>query len=130
VLVGGVIDHQVHHELHPPRVQLGDQLVDVGEGAERGVDVLVVADVVAVVVVRRPVHRREPDHVDAELVQIVQARDDPRDVADAVAVRILEAAGIDLVDDGGAPPLRTGIAVRHAPQPVMRPVGRAGPPRC
>jgi len=51
VLVGGVVHHQVHHQLHAAGVQRGDELVEVGEGAEHRVDVAVVADVVAVVVV-------------------------------------------------------------------------------
>jgi hypothetical protein len=52
VLVGGVVDHEVHHELDAARVQGGDQGVEIGERAEGRVDVLVVADVVAVVVLR------------------------------------------------------------------------------
>ena len=73
VLVGRVVDDEVHDELHAALVQRGDQLVEVVERAEQRVDVLVVADVVAVVVLRRAVDRREPDDVDAELVQVVEA---------------------------------------------------------
>jgi hypothetical protein len=39
VLVGGVVDHQVHDQLHAALVQRGDQLVEVGERAEGRVDV-------------------------------------------------------------------------------------------
>ena len=49
MLVGGVVDHKIHHELHAALVQAGDQLVKVGEGAEHRVDIAVVGDVVAVV---------------------------------------------------------------------------------
>ncbi len=52
VLVAGVVDHQVHEQLHPARVQLGDQLVELRQRPEQRVDVLVVADVVAVVGLR------------------------------------------------------------------------------
>jgi hypothetical protein len=52
VLVGGGVDNEVHHELDPAAVELGDQLVESGQCAEHRVDVLVVADVVAVVVLR------------------------------------------------------------------------------
>ena len=54
---------------------------------EHRVDVLVVADVVAGVVLRRRIDRRQPQHVDAEPGEIVQARQNSREVADAVAVR-------------------------------------------
>jgi hypothetical protein len=104
VLVGGVVDDEVHDELHAALVDGAEQGVEVGERAERRVDALVVGDVVARVVLRRGVHRREPDHVDAELGEVVQARRDPGQVADPVAVGVGEAAGVDLVDDRGLPP--------------------------
>jgi hypothetical protein len=36
---------------------------------------------------------------------MVQTRRDAREVADAVAVRVLERAGIDLIEDALSPPL-------------------------
>ena len=60
--------------LMPRSCSAGDQRVEIVQRAEQRVDVLVVADVVAVVVHRRAVDRRQPDHVDAELGQVVQAR--------------------------------------------------------
>ena len=57
VLVGGVIDNKIHHDLEPALVGLGQQLVHIVERAEQGVDVLVVGDVVAIVVLRRLVYR-------------------------------------------------------------------------
>ena len=65
---------------------LGDQPVEVGEGAEDRVDVAVVGHVVAEVGHRRAEERREPDGVDAEPRQVVEARRDAVEVADAVAV--------------------------------------------
>jgi hypothetical protein len=87
-------------------VQLGDQLVELLERAEQGVDALVVADVVAVVGLRRGVDRGEPQDVDAEVGQVIQSLQDPPEVADAVAVGVLERARIDLIDDGSRPPGR------------------------
>ena len=66
VLVRGVVDDQVHDQLHPALVHGRQQPVEVGQRAEGRVDVLVVADVVAAVVPRRRVDRGQPDHVDAE----------------------------------------------------------------
>ena len=106
VLVAGVVDDEVHDQPHPAPVQLGDQLVELRQRAEQRVDVLVVADVVAVVGLRRGVDRREPQDVDAEVGQVVQPLQDAAEVADAVAVGVLERAGIDLVDDGAGPPRR------------------------
>ena len=112
VLVGGVVDHQVHDDLQAALVGLGQHLVHVGERAEHRVDVLIVGDVIAVVVLRGLEHRGQPQHVHAQTGQIVQARGDALDVAHAVVVRILEAARIDLVDDRVRPPGVRGRAVR------------------
>ena len=65
---------------------------------------LVVADVVAVVVVRRPIDRRQPDDVDAEVDEVVELVDDPAEIADTIAVAVGEAARIDLVDGRRGPP--------------------------
>ena len=82
----------------------GDEAVEVGEGAVLGVDGFVVGDVVAEVDLRGGVHGGDPDGVDAEGLEVVEALGDAVEVADAVAVGVLEAAGVDLVDDGVLPP--------------------------
>ena len=106
MLVGGVVDDEVHDQLHPALVHGREQGVEVRERAERRVDVAVVGDVVAGVVLRRRVDGGEPEHVDAERGEVVEVREDAAQVADPVAVGVREAARPDLVDDGALPPLR------------------------
>ena len=103
-----MVDDEVHHQLHVPRVQLRDQLVELLERAEERVDVVVVGDVVAVVGHRRAVDRAQPDDVDAEQLEMVEVVQDPAEVADAVTVAVGEAARVDLVDHGGLPPVAPG----------------------
>ena len=105
VLVAGVVDDQVHEHLEAGGVRLLDQLVELVQGPEQRVDVLVVADVVAVVVHRRAVDRAQPDHVHAQPDEVVEVGDDPAEVTDAVAVGVREAPRVDLVDDGRLPPV-------------------------
>lgn len=93
VLVARVVHHEVHHDPDAPLVRLGQQQVELVERAEQRIDVLVVGDVVAVVVLRRGVDRREPDHVDSEIGEVAEPRADAAEVADAVAVRVGERAG-------------------------------------
>ena len=85
-----------------------DQRLEVGQVSVLGRDPGVVADVVAEVVQRARVDRRQPQgvHVQGGIgpAQVVEPRHDPGQVADAVAVRIGEAARVDLVDDGAFPP--------------------------
>ena len=106
VLVAGVVDDEVHDQAHAATVQSLDEGVEVGQGSEEGVDVLVVGDVVAVVVLRGAVDGAEPHDVDTQLVEVVQSAGQAGDVTDPVAVGVGEGAGVDLVDDGAAPPVR------------------------
>ncbi len=105
VLDRGVVGDEVEQEPQPPAVRLGDQLGDIVQAPEAGVDAGEVGDVVAAVGQRRGIHGREPERVDAECGEIVQPAHDPADVADPVAVGVLEGAGVDLVDDRVGPPL-------------------------
>ena len=111
MLVGRVVHDEVHHDLQTAPVRLGEQLVHVLQRAEQRVDVLVVGDVVAVVVLRRPVDRGQPQHVHAKISQIIETAGDALQVADAVAVRVLEGTRVDLVDHRVGPPRVRGRAV-------------------
>ena len=100
-----MVHDQVDDQSHVPRLDRCQHPVEVGHGAELLHHLAIVANVVSVVGVRRIVVRRQPDHVDAQLLQIVQARRDALQVADPIAVRVLKRARIDLVDDRFFPPL-------------------------
>jgi hypothetical protein len=65
-----------------------------------GGDLQVVRHVVARVAERRGEARVEPDRVHAQPGQVVQVVDDPRQVANPVAVAVRKALRVDLVDDG------------------------------
>lgn len=111
-LVGrrSVVDDQVQDQLHAAGVDLGNQLVHVLESSVLGVDIFVVANVVAHVVLRRVVHWGEPDHVDAERLDVVQSGDDTWNVADTISVGVLVRSRPDLVDGGVFPP---GVGNSH-----------------
>src|SRR5438445_2472937 len=74
--------------------------------------VVVVGDVVPPVMVRRRERRADPEGVDTEPLQMVELRDEPRQVADPVAVRIGVGAGIHLVQHEVLPPHQTGSCSR------------------
>ncbi|GGW94003.1 hypothetical protein GCM10010353_06680 [Streptomyces chryseus] len=105
VLAGAVVgdDVQQHLDAEPPGG--GDQQVELGEITEDRVDVAVVGDVVAVVVLRRGVERAQPDAVDAELLEVRKPRPYAGQVADAVAGAVQEAADVHLVDHRVPPPV-------------------------
>ncbi len=109
VLVGGVAEHLVDHHLQAQRMRPGQQPVEVVQRAEQRVDVALVGDVVAEIGHRRAEERRYPDRIHAQRGDVIEPVDDARQVTDAIAVGVQEAARIDLVDDGAPPP----GSVRH-----------------
>ena len=100
-----MIGDEVEQDPDPAGVGLHDQLVEVGERAEIGMNVAVVRHVVPPVSVRRRHRRVQPDPVDAEPLEVVEPRRQAGQVADAVAVRVREGTRIDLIEDALAPPL-------------------------
>jgi hypothetical protein len=104
VLVGRVVGDVVEDQPQPERVGLGGQAVEVLERAEERLDGGVVGDVVAEVGHRRAVDRRQPHGVDPEPGEVGQAPPDALQIADAVAVGVLERARIDVVDRRVLPP--------------------------
>ena len=78
--------------------------VEIRHGAELSHDILIIADVIAVVVVGRFINRREPDGVRAELADIFKPAGDAGQIPDAVAVGILKAARVNLVNRASLPP--------------------------
>ena len=108
VLARAVVGHEVDDDAQAQLVGAVAQGVEVVEGAEEGVDVAVVGDVVAGVLLRRAEEGGEPDGVDAEVRERLEPLRDAGEVADAVARGVGERPRVDLVDDGGAPPLGAG----------------------
>ncbi len=104
VLIAGVVRDQVEQDADAAPPGLVDQGVEIVEGAEVGVDVAVVGDVVTPVTVGRDGDGREPDPGDAQFGQVVQPADDAREIAGAVPVRVGERTRVDLVEDAAVPP--------------------------
>ena len=114
VLVRSVRIDLVNQDLEAEFVRAGDQRVEIGERAEDRIDIAIIADVVAEILHRTGEERRDPDRIDAERGDMVEPPGDTRKVADPVAIRIHEAARIDLVDRRAAPPFDRRVGVRCA----------------
>ena len=63
VLVGGVVHHQIQHDLKPLFVGGFKELVEIRHGPELRHDVPVVADVVAVIIVGGLINGGQPQHI-------------------------------------------------------------------
>ena len=112
-----VVQDHVEHDADAAGAGLAGELLEVSHGAVARVDGAVVGDVIAVVALRGGKEGRQPDIVDAELGQVVELLRDAAEVSPAVAVRVLEALRVDLVDD-----LVRDVEGLHGP-----PSGRARP---
>ena len=124
VLVGGVVHDEVDDHPDAARVRRVEEVVEVLDGADLGEDVGVVGDVVAAVAQGRGEERRDPQAVDAEPLEVVELLDQALEVADAVAVAVLEGADQHLVEDGGLEPVRRG------PEPPRSSAVSSGRARC
>ena len=89
-----------------------DQRLQVGFGAEGGIDRLVVEHVVAVVR-GRGVDRREPDGRDAQCVEVVEPSGESLQVAFRVSVSVGETVDERLVGDVGTLDVIPGIGFGH-----------------
>ena len=99
MLVGGVVEDQLGDDAQAALVGLADERLEVAQRAVLGLTLGVVGDVVAVVLQRRRIERQQPDRGDAQVLQVVELLGQPLEVADAVAVAVVEGADVQLVDD-------------------------------
>ena len=99
-----VVDDQVGDDPDAAVLRGAHHLGEVAERAELRVHGVEVDDVVAVVALGRGVERHEPDAGDADPREVVDALDEPRQVAAAVAVAVEERLDVEAVDDPVLPP--------------------------
>ena len=85
------------------------QRIEIRHGAKQRIDAGVIGNVVTEIRHRRRENRRQPNRIDAERFQIRQARNDPVDIADAVAVGVLKRARIDLIENAVSPPVHVAL---------------------
>ena len=100
MLVGGVVDDQFGDDAQAPPFGLVHEAAEVPHVAELRVDVAVIGNVVAVIAPGAGIEWQKPQRRDAEIAQIVEPLGQPREIADAVVVGVLERFDVELVDDG------------------------------
>ena len=104
MLIGGVVHNKIHDNPDVMTVCLCKQTVKILHRTEIIHDIAVIGNIVAVVIIRRFVNRRQPDHVNSERLQVIQMCGDSIQITDAVTVAVREAAGINLINYGFLPP--------------------------
>lgn len=108
VVGSAVVDHVIQYHPNPACSRSRDQGIQVSQAAILRFDVAVFLNGIAVVAVLAGVHRHQPQASDAQILQVVQSRDQPFEVSDAVAVAVLVAAHEDLHEGPGLPTFGQG----------------------
>ena len=104
MLIGAVIDHQVHQDIHVPLLRLGDQLLHVRHGAEPGVNVVIIRDIVSLIGKGGFIDRGKPENIHSQVLQIVQLLYDSPHIPDAVAVGVVKTLRVNLIRNLVMPP--------------------------
>ncbi|OSY49953.1 hypothetical protein BG846_04419 [Streptomyces fradiae ATCC 10745 = DSM 40063] len=117
VLVAGVVHHEVDDHPHAALVRGVHELDEVRQVTEVRQHRRVVGHVVTAVAERGLEEGRQPEAVDPQPLQVVQSGREAPQVADAVAVAVLEGADQHLVEHGplepvGVPVLGGGVLER------------------
>ena len=138
-----MVRHQIHQNFDAVLMCGGQQLIEIFHCSEIAHDGEVVGNIVAVIHVRRIKHGGEPDNVNAQLRQVRDFFGDAGQVADTVAIGVVEGARVHLVDHRLLPPLPPGVGrnrtlfsrgfTTHHQKPfvkgcVVRPSGRTRKP--
>ena len=97
MLVGRVVDDQVDDDADAECARLVRELDEIAQVTVSRVDAVVVADVVAVVTARRDEERVKPDARHAESSQVGEPSRQPREIADPVAIAVLERLDVERI---------------------------------
>ena len=95
-----MVDDEFDEHLHVALMSGGKEALEVVDSAVAGIDVGVIGDIVAVVSERRRKEGKEPEAGNAEVLEVVETRDEAGKVADAITIGVLEGADVELIDDG------------------------------
>ena len=90
MLIRSVVHHQIHHELNAVLMCGRQQLVEIGHRTELGHNRPIIRNIVAIIVIRRGVNRGKPDNIYTQLRQIRNFFGDTGQIADAVAIGVVE----------------------------------------
>src|SRR5690348_13677148 len=99
-----MVRHEVEQQSDSARMQPLDQPIEIGQRAVHRIDIGVIGDVVAEIAEWRGIDRAQPHRPDTEPFQVIDPLDDAFEVAPAVAIRVQEGDGRDLVEHGPFPP--------------------------
>src|SRR5205807_4598145 len=97
ILIGSVINDQLGDDAQSPLVCGVEERAKIVERSVVWIDVVIIGDVVAVITQRRWIKGQEPDCGDAKLLEIVEFLDQTAEIANPVAIAVMEGLDVQLV---------------------------------
>ena len=107
-LVRSVVYDKIEDDPHAPFMGFRNKPLHILNRAVRRINVLVVRNVVSHIHLWRIIHGTDPNGINTDGSDVVEFGNYAIEIANAVAVGVFEACGVDLVDDAVLPPLALG----------------------
>ena len=104
VLVRGMVQDHVQQHSDVTLLAFGDKAIHIAHRAVLWIHRFVVRYVIPEIDLWRRIHRRDPDCVYTQMLQVVHPRGDSIQVPNTVSVGVLKRARVDFVNYGMLPP--------------------------
>src|ERR1043166_6518603 len=99
MLIRRVIDHKLGDNAETSSLRLSEEILEVAESPEVGIDRLVIRNVIPIVAAGAWIKPQEPWGGDAEFLEIIEPGCETSEVADAIVVAVGERLDVELVDN-------------------------------
>src|SRR5437667_4778100 len=120
MLVRGMVDDKLGDHAQAATVGFAQKPPNVPERTVGGMNVAVVGNIIAFVFQRRGAKRQEPDRRYTEIADVIELLGQAGEVANAIAIAVLESADMNFIDDGVLVPERVILELRLFPGPRVR----------
>ena len=97
MLIGAVIYHQIHKDVHLSFFRFCDQPVHILHGPKPRINRIIICNVISLVCKWRFIDWGKPEDICSQFLQIIKLADDSRDIPDPVSVGIIKALGVYLI---------------------------------
>ena len=97
MLIGAVIYHQIHKDVHFSFFGFCDQTIHILHGPKPRINRIIICNVISLVCKGRFIDWGKPEDICSQLLQIIKLADDSRDISDPISVGIIKALGVYLI---------------------------------
>ena len=105
MLFRSVIHHEIENDFDAAFMRFEDQLFNLSHRPENRIDFEEVGNIIAIIDFRRFEDRIQPNHIDAQILNIIQTVDNTANIPDTIPVGVLKTHRIHLIHNQSMPPL-------------------------